>query len=113
MRTKQLRQGILIGFLLLIIFWLSSLIFGLIGKAQIAVSQANNAKWQYQALEKRKAAIEANLSALGTDRGQDAAIRTTFGVARSGEEVIVVVPPSTATTSTSSPSWWERLFSWF
>ena len=112
MRARQFRQGILIGILLLVIFWFSSFIWGLLGKAHIAVSQANDARRQYQALEERKKTLEANLAALNTDRGQDAAIRTTFGVARPGEEVIVVVPPAT-TTPTTTPSWWQKFLSWF
>jgi len=78
----------------------------------MAVSQANSAKRQYQTLEERKKTLEANLAALGTERGEDAAMRATLGVARPGEEVIVVVPP-TATTSTSSPTWWQKVLSWF
>ena len=112
MRAKQLRQGILIGVLLFAAFWLVSLIWGLVGKAQIAVLQANNAKRQYQTLEERRTALEANLSALETERGRDAAIRTTFGVARPGEEVIVVVPPATS-TPTTTPSWWQKILNWF
>ncbi|MCX6786792.1 MAG: hypothetical protein NTU85_03210 [Candidatus Kaiserbacteria bacterium] len=112
MRAKQLRRGVLIGFLLLIIFWLCSLIWGLVGKAQIAVSEANSAHRQYQALEERKQMLEANLSALETERGQDAAIRTTFGVARPGEEVIVVVPPAIVVPTTTS-SWWQKILNWF
>ena len=112
MRARQIRRGILIGFLLLIAFWLLSLIWGLIGKAQVAVGEARDAKWQYQSLEERKQALEANLAALATDRGKDAAMRTTFGVARPGEEVIVVVPPATA-TPTSTPSWWQLFLDWF
>lgn len=112
MRAKQWREGFLIGIVLLGIFWLLSLIWGLAGKAQIAVSQANDAKRQYQALEERKAILEANVAALGTDRGRDAAIRTAFGVARPGEEVIVVVPPTPA-TSTPPLSWWQKVLSWF
>lgn len=112
MRAKQLRQGIVIGVLLLVIFWLASLIWGLAFKAQVAISQANSAKLQYQALESRKSTLEANLAALATERGKDAAMRATFGVARPGEEVIVVVPP-TATTSTSSPTWWQSVLNWF
>lgn len=112
MRTAQWRRGILIGILLLAIFWLVTLIWGLADKAQVAVSQAGDARWQYESLEKRKAALQANLSALATPRGQDAAIRTAFGVARPGEEVIVVVPPATA-APTSTPSWWQKFFSWF
>ena len=112
MHAKQWRQGILIGVLLLIAFWLASLIWGLSGKAHIAVTQAHEAQAQYQALEDRKAALQATLEALATARGQDAAIRTTFGVARPGEEVIVVVPPTT-TAPTTTPSWWQQVLNWF
>ncbi|MDE1945252.1 MAG: hypothetical protein KGI03_03185 [Patescibacteria group bacterium] len=112
MRARQWRRGILIGVLLLAAFWLISSIWGLADKAHIAVSQANDAKRQYDELETRKATLEANLAALATSRGQDAAIRTAFGVARPGEEVIVVVPPATA-TPTTTPSWWEKFLSWF
>ena len=112
MRAKEWQRGILIGFLLLVAFWLVSLIVGLAGKTHIAVSEANEAKQQYEALEARKAALEANLAALGTDRGEDGAIRTAFGVARPGEEVIVVVPP-VAATATPRQSWWQKFLSWF
>jgi len=112
MRGKQLKQGLLIGFLILVAFWLISLIISLSGKAQIAVDEAHKAQRQYQALEKRKIALEANLAALATARGRDSAIRTAFGVARPGEEVIVVVPP-VAAAPTSTPSWWQRILDWF
>lgn len=96
----------------MVVFWLLSLIWGLALKARIAVSEAHNVQRQYKALEERRASLEANLSAIKTERGQDSAIRTTFGVARPGEEVIVVVPPTPATT-TSSLSWWQKVFNWF
>ena len=112
MRAAQWRQGFLIGILLLVSFWLLSLIWGLAGKAQVAVTQANDAKRQYETLEERKAMLQANVAALDTSRGRDAAIRTTFGVARPGEEVIVVVPP-VAATSTPPLTWWQRILSWF
>ena len=112
MHAKQWRQGLLIGILLLAIFWLASSIWGLIGKAHVAVSEAQEAKLQYQALEERKTMLAANLAVLATERGQDAAIRTAFGVARPGEEVIVVVPPELK-ASTTTPSWWQRILNWF
>lgn len=112
MRAKQWRQGVLIGILLIVVFWLVSLIWGLAGKAHVAVSQAHETERQYQALEGRKTLLQANLAALATSRGQDAAIRTAFGVARWGEEVIVVVPPATA-TPTTTPSLWQRMLDWF
>ena len=112
MRAKQLRQGILIGILLLAAFWLASLIWGLAGKAHIAIGEANDVQRQYETLEKRKNTLQANLEALASERGKDAAIRTAFGVARPGEEVIVVVPPVAATT-TPPLSWWERILNLF
>ncbi|MFA6414577.1 MAG: hypothetical protein WC217_03650 [Candidatus Paceibacterota bacterium] len=112
MRAKQWRKGVLIGILLLVIFWLASSIWSLAGKAHIAVSQAQEVKWQYDELEKRKVALEANLAALATPRGKEAAIRTAFGVAKPGEEVIVVVPPAPAST-TPPQSWWQKILSWF
>ena len=112
MRTKQWRQGIIIGVLVLIALWLVSLIWGLAGKARIAISEAHEVEWQYRTLEERKAVLEANLAALAMARGQDAAIRTAFGVARPGEEVIVVVPPATI-TPTTTPPWWQKILDWF
>ena len=112
MRGKQIRRGLTIGILLVIAAWLVSLIWGLAGKAQIAIREAGDVERRYQALEERKWALEQSLDALATPRGQDAAIRTAFGVARPGEEVIVVVPPAT-TTATTTPSWWQRIFHWF
>jgi len=112
MRAKELRKGLLIGVLILIAFWLISLILGLVGRAKIAVLQANDAKTQYESLEKRKNILKKNLNTLATPLGKDAAIRTAFGVARTGEEVIVVVPPRIV-TPTTTPSWWQRILSWF
>jgi cell division protein FtsB len=112
MRAKQVRRGVLVGVLTVIALGLLSLIWGIAGKVKIAMTEAHNAQAQFQTLEERKATLEANLAALGTDRGQDAAIRTAFGVALPGEEVIVVVPPATA-TPTTTPSWWEKILSWF
>lgn len=111
MRAKQLRQGILVGVLMLVALWLVSLIWGLAGKARIAISEARDTRGQYQALEARKVTLAANLAELDTPRGQDDAIRTAFGVAKSGEEVIVVVPPTPAPPAPPKP-WWVRLWSW-
>jgi cell division protein FtsB len=91
MRAKQLKQGVIVGSSPLINFWFASLIWGLAEKTHVAVSKAHEAQSQYEELEERKHMLEANLAALGTDLGKDAAIRTAFGVARPGEEVIVVV----------------------
>lgn len=112
MHPKQWRQGLLVGVLLIVSLWLVSLIWGLAGKAEVAVRQAHEAQSAYKELEARKATLAQNLAANDTPRGKDAAIRQAFGVAKPGEEVIVVVPP-VAPTTTPSQSWWEWLFGWF
>lgn len=93
-------------------FWLGGLIWGLASKAQIAVNEAAEVRQQYEVLEARRGKLQANVVALQTELGKDAAIRTAFGVARPGEEVIVVVPPALATT-TPERSWWQKVLDWF
>lgn len=113
MRVKSWQQGIVVGILALAAFWLVSLIWSLLAKAHIAISQANDAKRQYAEFEARKQALESNLNTLQTPLGQDAAIRTAFGVAKPGEEEIIVVVPPATTTATGTVPWWWRLFGWF
>ncbi len=112
MRATRLRQWLLTVLYLLVAIWLASSIWSLIGKARVAVREARDAEREYQALEERRARLEARIAVLETPLGQDAAIRTAFGVARDGEEVIVVVPPQQATT-TPEPTLWERVKGWF
>ena len=111
MRAKQVRQGVIVGVLLVASLWLASLIWGIAGKAEVAVRQERAAKREYEAIEARKATLQANIAELNTPRGQDGAIREAFGVAKAGEEVIVVVPPATSTASTTE-SFWNRWFGW-
>ncbi len=106
------RQGILVGLLVLAALWLASLIWGLGAKAEVAWREAHDTKAQYAELESRRAKLQASLDALETPRGQDAAIREAFGVAKSGEEVIVVVPPASS-SATATPSFWARVWAWF
>ena len=112
MRAKQLRQGLLIGVLLVVSFWLTTSIVSLAGKALVAVSEAREAQAKFEQLEARKTVLTANLATFGTERGNDAAIRTSFGVARPGEEVIVVVPLAPSTPVVPK-TWWQKIVSWF
>ena len=109
--SKEWRRGVAIGVLILIGCWLGLSIWGLGVKAEIAIRQARQAETDYRELEVRKATLQANLDRLGTTRGQDAAIRTAFGVAKPGEEVIVVVPPLGPTT-TPPQGWLDRFLGW-
>ena len=112
MHGRQMRQGLIIGALLIVALWLGSLIWGLMGKAQVAITKAHTAQADYRALEERRQKLETDIATLDTSRGRDAAIRTAFGVARPGEEVIVVVSPTVATTTPAKP-WWHWLIDWW
>jgi hypothetical protein len=112
MRANQWRRVLVVCGLLVVALGLVSLIVGLAGKMHIAITEAHNVQQQYQQLEARKATLQANLDAISTERGQDTAIRTAFGVARPGEEVIVVLPPQLATT-TPPVAWWQEILNWF
>jgi hypothetical protein len=112
MRAKQWRQVLIVGGLVLVACGLVSLIWGIAGKMQVAITEAHSTEAQYQSLEARKTALQASLNALGTPMGKDAAIRTAFGVAWPGEQVIVVVPPEVATSTPPLP-WWQQVLNWF
>ena len=112
MRAHEWRQGLWIALLALVIVWLAYLIWGLSGKVAVALQEEREVRAQHSALLLRREALEADVEELKTARGQDAAIREAFGVAKSGEEVIVLVPPTEATATPPLP-WWKRFFSWF
>jgi len=112
-RRFDLRRAVLIAFLVLAALWLGTLVISLAQKAKIAWHAAEETKADYASLTARRDALTASIQSLGTPRGQDAAIRQAFGVAKPGEEVIIVVPPVVATTTPPPPTLWQRLTGWF
>jgi cell division protein FtsB len=71
-------------------------------------------KAAHDELVARRAALEANLGALGTPRGIEAAIRERYPVVRPGEEVISFVdaPPAPAATTTPPAGIWDSVKNW-
>ena len=100
------------GLLVLVLLWLLFLIVNIVGKEEVARKAAQDAERELSILIERKDTLEANLAELSTPRGEEAALRETFGVARPGEEVIIVVPEAAGEQSSDLP-WWRRVFSWF
>ena len=111
-RTKAIRDAALCAFLALLAVWLGFRVYDLAGKADVAYQAAREAKVEAASLAQREADLNAHIADLKSPRGQDAAIRTAFDVAKPGEQIIVVVPPKTV-AATSTPSWWERFLEWF
>ncbi|MEK7510952.1 MAG: hypothetical protein AAB582_01840 [Patescibacteria group bacterium] len=107
-RKKEISQYAIAASLVLAILWLSWLVFGIIRKEEVARKAVAETKHELATLEARKTALEANMAELNTDRGQEATLRQTYGVARPGEEVIIVVPPEEKPEEVKLP--WHKKF---
>lgn len=87
-------------------------------KASLAREQKKLAEKELGDLKVRQADLEAKLSALKTERGQEEEIRQRFSVAKKGESVVVVVDPSNNGTGTESnpqgiSGWWQKFLNIF
>lgn len=111
-RKKEFGQYALAAVLVLAIVWASWLVFGIARKEEVARRAVKETRTELAALEARKAALAANMEELSTERGQEATLRQTYGVARPGEEVIVVVPPKEEPEKIELP-WYKKLLGWF
>jgi cell division protein FtsB len=113
-RRKQrfeAREYVIVALLSLALVWLLVLVWGIARKEEIARQAVRETKAELASLGKREATLEADLAALSTERGQEASLRETYGVARPGEEVIIVVPPEASSTPPTLP-WWRKALSW-
>ena len=109
---SRLKDYLITGVLVLAIIWIVFLIFGIYRKEEIARHATKETQAQIQILKEREDTLRASLAELETERGHEATLRETYGVARPGEEVIIVVPPKEATTTMSLP-WWKKALGWF
>lgn len=105
-------EYIVAGLLALLVLWLLWLLFGIVRKEEIARHAVADTKADLASLEERQTTLNQNLAELNTQRGQEATLRDTYGVAKPGEGVIIVVPPKEATTTPKLP-WWKKLFGRF
>lgn len=107
-----MREYVIAALLALVIVWLLSLIFSIARKEEIARKTVAETRAELTQLKDRETTLQGNLDELSTDRGQEASLRQTFGVARPGEEVIIVVPKKELPPPPPVP-WWARVLSWF
>ncbi|HEX5774487.1 MAG TPA: septum formation initiator family protein [Candidatus Paceibacterota bacterium] len=110
-RTR-LKEYAIAGLLALAIVWLLWLVWGIARKEEIARQAVKETAAELAALEERQMTLEANLAELSTDRGEEATVRQTYGVARPGEEVIIVVPPKDEPEDIQLP-WYKKFLGWF
>jgi cell division protein FtsB len=107
-----MKEYLIAGALALAILWLLFLIFGIARKEEIARHAVKDTQAQLSTLSARRATLQNNLNDLSTNRGQEAELRQTYGVAKPGEDVIIVVPPKETLPPPPQP-WWQRVIQWF
>lgn len=111
-RGPSAREVAIACVLALLLAWLLYLVWGIFGKEEIARKAADDARRELSALEAREETLKRNLDELGTERGREASLRDTYGVARPGEEVIIVVPAEEE-EELGKLSWWRKLLGFF
>lgn len=111
-KRRTIGEYALIGLLVLVVFWLVFQIWNIARKEEIARHAAGEAKEELEELTEREATLRENLDNLSTSRGEDAAMRETFGVALPGEEVIIVVPEEGGGEK-EGLSWWRAFLGLF
>lgn len=111
-RKQEIGQYALAALLALAILWFSWLVFGIARKEEIARRAVADTKAELASLNERKTVLEANMAELSTERGQEATVRQTYGVARPGEEVIIVVPPEEEPMEVKLP-WYKKFLGFF
>ncbi|HFC10902.1 MAG TPA: hypothetical protein ENJ75_01775 [Candidatus Kaiserbacteria bacterium] len=109
-KRHTVQQSLGAIFLIFVAFWLVSLIWGLSGKAVFAWQVANETEQQASALSARKKSLEKSIAELKTVRGEESVMRTSFGVARPGEQVIIVMSHKKTPNVKKNISWWKRAF---
>lgn len=108
----RLKEYALASLLALAIVWLLWLIWGIARKEEIARNAVEETAAELATLKEREAVLAANVAELSTERGHEATLRQTYGVARPGEEVIIVVPPEEEPEKVHVP-WWRQFIGWF
>lgn len=104
---------LLLGFFVLFGLWA---VIGVYAKDRESGILKAQAETQLQDLQKREAELHDRISALETERGQEAAIRSAYEVGRDGEGMVMIVDkPATASRQEEKAelSWFQRLFHWW
>ncbi len=112
-RSASMKEIALIALFMLGIVWFGYLIWGIVPKEERARLQVQETESQLASLEAREAELRMSLDELNTERGKEAVLRDTKGVALPGEEVIIVVPPEEQLPPLAPRPWWKKLFDWF
>lgn len=101
-------------FLVLILILVGQSVIRLYGRERAIALEEQSLRRALASLAARRAELAAEVAALETDRGVEAAIRERFGVVKPGEKVINLVgAPATSAPTAVNPSWWQEVVGWF
>ena len=100
------------GLLLLAIVWLSFLVYSIYKKEEVARRTVHETQAETTALTARMQTLSGTVQDMNTERGQEASLRETFGVARPGEDVIIVVPKKDAPLP-APMTFWQKVKDFF
>ena len=110
-KKVSVKDYVMAGGMSLLLVWLIFLNVSIFRKEEIARKTADSTQKQLASIQSREMALQSNIKELSTERGEEATLRETFGVARPGEGVIIVTPAKVATTTPPAP-WWQKWFGW-
>jgi cell division protein FtsB len=110
-RMTQREMGMTVV-LSIAIIWFAFLVAGIYEKEKIARTTVQETRVELAALEARKNTLAATVNGLETERGHEASLRETFGVAKPGEDVIIVVPQEEIAPP-PEPTFWDKVKEFF
>lgn len=107
-RKPNMRDLVKTGLWLLAIVWLCFLVFSIYKKEEVARRTVSETQAEVAALDSRTQTLSGTVGDMDTQRGQEASVRETFGVAKPGEDVIIVVPKKDAPPPLP-PTFWQKV----
>ncbi len=109
------RRILSIALLFLVLFGIWAVI-GVYQKERESSELRQQSEAQYKDLEAREKVLNARITSLETDRGQEEALRDAYQVGKQGEGVITIVDkPATSSKKSEegTRNWFQRIFWWW
>lgn len=115
LKKKQVKRRIyskpVLIVLLILLFFVAKAVWNAYEKASIARANVVTAQRELDELEIRYTEVEQDLKRFDTEEGIEAEIRSTYGLAREGEQVIIIVDEeenaSTTMEEIQKRSFWQ------
>lgn len=111
-KRRSPKELLMIGGLSVLLIALVLMVWNIFKKEEIARVAAMESRKELELLSERETSLTASIAELNTERGREASLRETYGVAKPGEEVIIVVSSPEEKALEALP-WWRSFLGWF